>query len=173
MTRGWACSGTETRHLKIWTQVQLSVFGRRTKTTPPATEELLQPVDNHSSAVEQLAHRKSAQADMYDRSAKDLTSLQPQQAVWIVPERKGAPWTKGEVLEECGYRSYWVRTKEGQTLRRNRRHLRPAPTQQEHGRRRKRWPCGSLKHESGRRERTRQERREGGGGDTDRYTDPS
>ena len=102
------------------------LFGRRTKTTLPATEELLRPVNNHSSTVEQLAHRKSRQADMYDRSAKDLTSLRPQQAVWIVPERKGAPWTKGEVLQECGYRSHWIRTEEGQTLRRNRRHLRPA-----------------------------------------------
>ena len=102
------------------------LFGRRTKTTFSAMEELLRPVNNHSSTVVQLAHRKSRQADMYDHSAKHLTSLQPQQAVWIVPERRGVPWTKGEVLQECGYRSYWVRTEEGQTLRRNCRHLRPA-----------------------------------------------
>ena len=101
------------------------LFGRRARTTLPSTEELLRPAGDSTTIVDQLAKRKLRQAESYNHSATDLEEFQLQQEVWIMPERKGVPWTKATVLKDCGHRSYVVQTEEGQQLRRNRRHLRP------------------------------------------------
>ena len=99
------------------------LFGRRARTTLPSTEELLRPAGDSTTIVDQLAKRKLRQAESYNHSSTDLEEFQLQQEVWIMPERKGVPWTKATVLKDCGHRSYVVQTKEGQQLRRNRRHL--------------------------------------------------
>ena len=99
------------------------LMNRRTKTLLPTKETLLKP-QIPRYAPGQLQALKQRQSYYYNRGAKDLKPLNTGDAVRIAPSQGHGNWRKGIVQEEVGTRSYNVETEEGQTYRRNRRHLR-------------------------------------------------
>ena len=64
------------------------------------------------------------QAQIYDKTAKDLRELQPEDMVMIEPFGYGKQWQKATVTKQIGPRSYEVETTKGTKLIRNRKHLR-------------------------------------------------
>lgn len=99
------------------------LLNRRTKTTLPTHDSLLEPAVNVNAKAE-LDKSKARQKMYYDRYAKDLPELSPGDVVRIQPNRKGEEWKRAVVLECLGNRSYRVQADNGQIYRRNRRHLR-------------------------------------------------
>ena len=57
--------------------------------------------------------------------ATNLRPLQPGDAVWIQGSN-----SEGRVVEQSNTRSYVVQTPEGESIRRNRQHLRPIPNRE-------------------------------------------
>ena len=85
------------------------LMSRRLWSALPMTPSMLQPhVNVHTK--EKLKHRQTTQKNYYDKTTKSLPTLKPNDTV-VVLNRHPAP------------RSYNIRTAEGTTLRRNRRHL--------------------------------------------------
>ena len=107
------------------------LLGRRTKTTLPTHPNLLVPAFPDSS--EQLGEEKTKQVRRYNKSAKDLPTLQEGDTVMIQPRRSGALWTKAIVVKRLSRRSYRVRTLDGAVYRRNRRQLRLCPEEEREG----------------------------------------
>ena len=68
--------------------------------------------------------RKAKQTYFYNRSAKELSRLEPGDPVRIKPETDSRTWTKANEYKEVDNRSYKVRTEDGRTYRRNRMYLR-------------------------------------------------
>ena len=64
-------------------------MGRRTRTTLPTYESLLQPVMNEEDA---LARSRQKQEEYYNRSATDLSNLKNGDTVCVQPERTGQGW---------------------------------------------------------------------------------
>ena len=84
---------------------------------------LLTPKIAETVLAEKTKKHQKSQA-YYDRTAKDLNELKPEDTVRVKPEGllKGQEWKKGTVSQNCGYRSYDVNV-DGKLLRRNRVHL--------------------------------------------------
>ncbi|XP_048255233.1 uncharacterized protein K02A2.6-like [Haliotis rufescens] len=103
------------------------LFNRRTKTLLPTTKQLLQP--GVCPTVKSEKRKKvESQVKYFNRHAKDLLPLYEGDHVRIQPLRLGEhEWKKGTVNKQVNIRSYEVNLDDGQTLRRNRRHLRPVP----------------------------------------------
>ena len=97
------------------------LFGRRTRTMLPTSSGLLVP---ETCVPHKLKEKKAKQTYYYNRGAKALNRLEPGEVVRIKPERGSMKWTKATVDKEVDIRSYQVRTEDGRTYRRNRRHFR-------------------------------------------------
>ena len=81
---------------------------------------MLQPHVN-ANIKEQLKHRQTTQKNYYDKTTKNLPILKPNDTVWYQSKQS---WEPAVVLNHHPVpRSYNIRTAEGTTLRRNRRHL--------------------------------------------------
>ena len=85
------------------------MFGRRTRTLIPTTNELLKP-----KVVEdvpgKLLKRKQGQAKYYNISAKELPLLSSGDVVRVKPTDRSDPWYKAPVGQQVDVRSYDVRT---------------------------------------------------------------
>uniref|UniRef100_A0A1B8Y8I2 Gypsy retrotransposon integrase-like protein 1 n=1 Tax=Xenopus tropicalis TaxID=8364 RepID=A0A1B8Y8I2_XENTR len=96
---------------------------RRTKTLFPITKQLLNP-ELAVNIKSKLKLTQNRQAQYYNKSARDLPTLQINDNVWVQPlDKYSKHWQKAKVIKTLGHRSYLVRTEEGKVLRRNRRHL--------------------------------------------------
>ena len=96
---------------------------RRTKTLLPTTKQLLKPKIN-KRVIQQHHERQQEQARQYNKNAKDLPKLKKGDVVRIQPGKYQKTWQRAVVECEVAKRSYQVITEAGQTLRRNRKHLR-------------------------------------------------
>ncbi|KAI8480674.1 hypothetical protein Bbelb_415670 [Branchiostoma belcheri] len=100
------------------------LFSRRTKATMPIKTNLLQP-RVQSDIPSKLQEAKKRQRKYYDRQARDLPDLKAGDIVRCQPMTPTAKqWKKATVVAEVGKRSYEIRTEDGGSYRRNRRHLR-------------------------------------------------
>lgn len=82
--------------------------------------------ERHENARDELLQRQETQKMYHDKQAKDLPTLHPGQPVRV--QDSSGKWQEAEVVEKCNEpRSYIVATPSGQSLRRNRVHLRPSP----------------------------------------------
>ena len=93
------------------------LMSRRLRSTLPMTVSMLQP---HVSAdiKEKLTRRQATQKKHYDKTSKNLPTLQPNDVVWY------QSWEPAVVLgHHPTSRSYNIRTADGTLLRHNRRHL--------------------------------------------------
>lgn len=99
------------------------LFGWRTKTLVPTSSRLLVPGSIHG-VPHKLKERKAKQAYYYDRGAKELNRLKPGDVVCVKLRPNSKEWTRAAVDKEVDFRSYQVRTEDGRTYRRNRRHRR-------------------------------------------------
>lgn len=99
------------------------LFGRRTKTRLPTTEQLLRPHTLKPDIVsERLTQKSKRQKSYYDRQAKVLPELGKKENVRVQTE-KG--WTPATVVSKSPEpRSYNVQTPDGARYRRDRKHLR-------------------------------------------------
>ena len=99
------------------------LFSRRTKTLLPTTKRLLEPsITTQVLKEKQLKVQK--QAKYYNRHTKDLPPLHEGDKVSIQPIRAHErEWKQATVNKQVNIRSYEVELEDGNTLRRNRRHL--------------------------------------------------
>ena len=96
------------------------LFSRRTRSTLPTSEATLKPriVNNVSENLRRIGSQKK---QYYDKTAKPLTSLKPQDTVRIETE-KG--FTKiGRILQRAERPRGFIVESEGATYERNRKHL--------------------------------------------------
>ena len=89
----------------------------------PTSTRLFVPEAAHG-VPHKLKERKAKQAYYYDRVAKELDRLKPRDVVRVKLRPDSKEWTKAAVDKEVDIRSYQVRTEDGRTYKRNRRHLR-------------------------------------------------
>ena len=96
------------------------LMNRRTRTQLPINEDLLKPVVP-VGAYEQMKTNKQRQKFYYDRTAKTLPPLQPNE---VARMHKNNIWQKVQVKNETAApRSYIVQGENGRLYRRNRKHL--------------------------------------------------
>jgi len=95
-----------------------------TRTRLPTANKLLKP-RVASGVVDEIKQRRQQAKIQYDKSAKELPALVIGQTVRIQPIRHMKEWKKATVIKKVSTRSYIVRAANGQTYRRNRKHLRP------------------------------------------------
>jgi len=101
------------------------LMNRRTRTTLPTTERLLQPnVVEKEAEQSRLRNLKQRQAYYYNRNTKDLPPLQEGQTFRMKPFTQDKTWQKATVQQRLDERSYLVENKNGTVFRRNRVHLR-------------------------------------------------
>lgn len=98
------------------------LLSRRTRTLLPTRDSLLQPEVKHTTQARM--DRQMRQARYYNKSAKDMDTLERGDRVRIQPFEPRTIWRKATVVEPVDHRSYAVRLDNGGVLRRNRRHLR-------------------------------------------------
>ena len=104
------------------------LMGRRTKTLLLTSTKLLEPkLFNPQSALKELKNRKRRQKFYYDRHTTPLRLLTVGYTVMMRTQGKWEPATVIAVSQN-GPRSYIVNTPGGQSYRRNRHHLEPAPS---------------------------------------------
>ena len=100
------------------------LFGRRTRTLLPSSNQLLKP-DAIRGVANKLAGRQQKQAVYYNNGAKDLPVLREGDYVYMPPAPGQSKWKSASVIKCLGHRSYLVKTDDGGGVyRRNRRHLR-------------------------------------------------
>lgn len=98
------------------------LMGRRTKTLVPTSEKLLHPKTIRPSVVQQeLTEKKQKQKYYYDQHSRTLQKLQVGDQVSI---QKRGHWSPAVITGVAQTpHSYFITTPEGQTYRRNRRHI--------------------------------------------------
>ena len=107
-----------------------SKMSKRTKTLLPTQAKLLEP-KIEKTAKEKLDAARKKQALQYNKTARDLPALTAGQTVRIQPLKKPKqPWEKAEVQYQVNHRSYQLLTENGNSLRRNRRHLKATQERQ-------------------------------------------
>lgn len=103
------------------------LFGRRTKTRLPTSNQLLKP-KLLEEVSQKLKLQKAKESLYYDKGAKELEELRPGDIVRLQPSTsqtgKKKDWTQARVKGKVDIRSYQVRTEDGRVFRRNRGHLR-------------------------------------------------
>ena len=97
------------------------LMGRRTRTQLPVNEKLLNPQYDGVKVQNALKEKQHTQKYYYDRGAKPLQQLNPDDQIRVRNENKWEPATVESKAKTP--RSYVIRTERGQKLRRNRRHL--------------------------------------------------
>ncbi|KAL3980052.1 solute carrier family 39 (zinc transporter), member 14 [Sarotherodon galilaeus] len=100
------------------------LLSRRTRTLLPIGDRLLQPKVTDNKLA--LMKNRERQTKYYNRTAKDMDTLNPGDLVRVQPFEPHTLWTKARVCNTLGNRSYDVELDNGRVLRRNRRHLRRA-----------------------------------------------
>lgn len=98
------------------------LLSRRTRTLLPTKTSLLQP--EIKDTTQALIDNQQRQSAYFNRSARDLHTLNPGDGVRIQPVEPHAAWRRATVVRPVDHRSYLVRLDNGRVLRRNRRHLR-------------------------------------------------
>ena len=103
------------------------LLNRRTKSTLPVSEKLLQPNYKINKKVdERIRKRQETQKKYHDRGAKELSTFRPGEMVRLQPTHGNEKKRKrGKILRQVGIRSYEVECK-GYTYTRNRKFLRPS-----------------------------------------------
>ena len=101
---------------------------RRLKSEIPMKATLLTP-EIAETVLEEKAKKTTKSQMYYNRTAKDLSVLQPGDTVAIKPEglTKEQQWRNGSIVQRNPFRSYDVEV-DGKLLRRNRVHLKPRKT---------------------------------------------
>ena len=103
------------------------LFGTRTKTRLPTSNQLLEP-KLPEEVCQKLKLQKAKESLYYNKGAKELEELRPGDIVWLQPSTsqigKKKDWTQARVEGKVDIRSYQVRTEDARVYRRNRRHLR-------------------------------------------------
>ena len=97
------------------------LFSRRTRTLLPIAATLLDTT-KAAEIKARLKESKCKQAVYYDRNAKEKPQLEIGQTVRA--QIQDGNWKKAEVEKCLPFRSYVIRTEDGTTYRRNRRHVR-------------------------------------------------
>ena len=97
------------------------LMGRRARTQLPVNEKLLNPQYDGVKVQNALKEKQHTQKYYYDRGAKPLQQLNPDDQIRVQNENKWEPATVESKAKTP--RSYVIRTERGQKLRRNRRHL--------------------------------------------------
>ena len=103
------------------------LFGRRTKTRLPTSNQLLKP-KLLEEVSQKLKLQKAKESLYYNKGAKELEELRPGGIVRLQPSTsqtgKKKDWTQARVKGKVDIRSYQVRTEDGRVFGRNRGHLR-------------------------------------------------
>ena len=100
------------------------LFGRRTRNTLTTSQTQLKPdAPDPGSVRKGLQDRKVKQTLYYNQLAKELPELQTADKVRIQSFGLNKSWKKGVVVDKADIHSYAVRTEDGRTIRRNRKHL--------------------------------------------------
>ena len=87
----------------------------------------LQTSHQRDAVHEQMLQQQVKQSAHYNKSAKDLSALHPNQPVYVQPDPKSL-WKPGIVTEipsEHKSRSYTIQTEDGSVLCHNRRFIKP------------------------------------------------
>ena len=99
------------------------LMNRRTKTLLSTTASLLKPATTYNPELKHM--NKKRQEFYFNKSAKDLDSLDEGQTVRMKPYQKGkTEWKKAVITKRLDERSYELET-DNQTYRRNRVDLKP------------------------------------------------
>jgi transposase InsO family protein len=103
------------------------LFSRRTKTLLPTTSNLLKPGTARSfESQKQLLENK--RFNTANRKGHDLKPLNPGDSVRVEPTQRGTKeWRPAKVIKELKPRTYEIQLGNGNTVRRNRQHLRLKP----------------------------------------------
>ena len=109
------------------------LFGRRTRTLLPITKRLLDETTSRNLIKASLREKQKKQRSSYNRHATDLPKLHPGMAVRVQPTEKGQKkWKRAVVKEQLKHRKYLIEYLNGDTVVRNRLHLKhasePLPT---------------------------------------------
>jgi len=99
------------------------LHSRRTRTTIPTTNELLQP-EVAKNVSDEICIRCQHTKLWYDRTAKALPELVIGQGVRMQPLGTGGQWKRATVIKKVGERSYLTQNEEDQVYRRNCKYLR-------------------------------------------------
>ena len=96
------------------------LMNRRLRSILPMTTVLLEPQISRGTK-EKLKQRQTNQKHLYDRGARPLSDLKPNDTIRY---KRNKSWEQAVVIDRhSSPRSYNIRTAEGTTLRRNRRQL--------------------------------------------------
>ncbi|XP_038138952.1 uncharacterized protein K02A2.6-like [Cyprinodon tularosa] len=98
------------------------LLSRRTRTLLPTKDTLLKPEVTHNE--QGLKYNRQRQEKYYNRTAKDMDSLEGGASVRVQPCDTHQGWRPAKVVQQVSHRSYKVELESGGVLRRNRRHLR-------------------------------------------------
>ena len=101
------------------------LMSRRTKTRLPTTPKLLKP-KVQPGVSKKIKETKEKQAEQYNKAAKNLAPLKVGQHVKVFNFQNHQWSIAATVIQKLPNRSYIVQVKNGNKLRRNRRHLKPA-----------------------------------------------
>ncbi|CAK1587161.1 unnamed protein product [Parnassius mnemosyne] len=103
------------------------LMSRRLNTRLPVHQDVLRPKTVNARLVKENRLKKCDKVkEYYNKGTKPLTSLKPGETVRM---RDKKTWEKAKVMARArGERSYWLETKNGRVLRRNRQHIMKLPT---------------------------------------------
>eukprot|EP00057_Strongylocentrotus_purpuratus_P012550 XP_011667024.1 PREDICTED: uncharacterized protein K02A2.6-like [Strongylocentrotus purpuratus] len=108
------------------------LYNRRLRSNLPMVDKLLDPQHiNPQQVRERKEGQKVKQKERYDKHARDLPELNIGQTVRLQNMHNNRWSQSGIVKVKLPNRSYLVETEYGEIRRRNRRHLRPAPTRRD------------------------------------------
>ena len=101
------------------------LHGRRTRTTLPSTDSLLQPKGiDVKEEKRKMKEQQKKQSIGYNKNARDLSILDEGDTVRLKPYKMGdTVWRKAIIMRRLDERSYEIETEEGRRLRRNRKDL--------------------------------------------------
>ena len=102
--------------------MSIVLHSRRTRTTIPTTNELLQP-EVAKNIADEIHSRHQHTKLWYDRTAKALPELVIGQGVHIQLLETGEHWRRATVIKKVGECSYLTQTGDSQVYRRNRKFL--------------------------------------------------
>ena len=98
------------------------LFGRSTRSTLPEVPRR----KANNEAVDRRIKRQQVVKRYYDKSARHLKTLVPNQNIFY-QHKPGEMWRKGKVMCQIGNSTYRLLSSDGGQYRRNRIHIRPAP----------------------------------------------
>ena len=98
------------------------LLGRRVRTLFPTRDTLLQ-VPGSAQNISNARKAQDKQAKYYNRNAHAKPEIPVQSTVRFRMDEK-TDWRKGEISRKLPFRSYEIRTQDGATYRRNRKHVR-------------------------------------------------